>query len=44
MLFVKFYYQTGGWTPGYTFHGDAIRVFREFCGGDNPFAGKTICD
>ena len=41
MLFVKFYYQTGGWTPGYTFHGDAIR---EFCGGDNPFAGKTICD
>ena len=29
----------GGWTPGYTFHGDAIRVFREFFGGDNPFSG-----
>ena len=30
---------TGGWTPGYTFHGDAIKVFREFFGGDNPFSG-----
>ncbi|CAH3035359.1 dnaJ homolog subfamily B member 13 [Pocillopora verrucosa] len=27
-----------GWTPGYTFHGDAGRVFKEFFGGDNPFA------
>lgn len=24
---------------GYTFHGDARRVFNEFFGGDNPFAG-----
>jgi hypothetical protein len=31
---------TGGWTPGYTFHGDAIKVFREFFGGDNPFSGE----
>ncbi|XP_028412266.1 dnaJ homolog subfamily B member 13-like [Dendronephthya gigantea] len=29
---------TGGWTPGYTFHGDSLRVFREFFGGDNPFS------
>lgn len=28
-----------GWTPGYTFHGDAGRVFKEFFGGENPFAG-----
>ena len=28
-----------GWTPGYTFHGDANRVFKEFFGGNNPFAG-----
>ncbi|KAK3754830.1 hypothetical protein QZH41_002146 [Actinostola sp. cb2023] len=27
-----------GWTQGYTFHGDANRVFKEFFGGDNPFA------
>ena len=30
----------GAWTGGYTFHGDAERVFREFFGGDNPFQGK----
>ncbi|XP_046848364.1 dnaJ homolog subfamily B member 13-like [Xenia sp. Carnegie-2017] len=29
---------TDGWTPGYVFHGDALRVFREFFGGDNPFS------
>ena len=27
------------WTDGYVFHGDADRVFRDFFGGDNPFAG-----
>ena len=31
-----------GWTTGYTFHGDAARVFAEFFGGDNPFAGTQI--
>ena len=24
---------------GYTFHGDARRVFKEFFGGENPFSG-----
>nr|CAB3238721.1 hsp40 heat shock protein 40 [Phallusia mammillata] len=27
-----------GFTPGYTFHGDPEKVFREFFGGANPFA------
>lgn len=27
----------GAWTDGYTFHGNADKVFREFFGGDNPF-------
>jgi len=27
----------GAWTQGYTFHGNAEKVFREFFGGDNPF-------
>jgi len=25
------------WTHGYTFHGNADKVFRDFFGGDNPF-------
>lgn len=29
--------ESGAWTQGYTFHGDAHKVFREFFGGDNPF-------
>ncbi|KAK2162916.1 hypothetical protein NP493_1496g00028 [Ridgeia piscesae] len=29
--------QSGAWTDGYTFHGNAIKVFRDFFGGDNPF-------
>ena len=29
----------GEFVKGYTFHGDAKRVFRDFFGGDNPFAG-----
>ena len=27
----------GAWTEGYTFHGNAEKVFREFFGSDNPF-------
>ncbi|XP_010075569.1 PREDICTED: dnaJ homolog subfamily B member 13-like, partial [Pterocles gutturalis] len=26
------------WTAGYVFHNNPDRVFREFFGGDNPFA------
>ena len=33
---------TGAWTSGYTFHGDADRVFRDFFGGDNPFQGLLV--
>ena len=29
---------------GYTFHGDAKRVFNEFFGGDNPFAGIVLAE
>lgn len=29
---------TGAWTSGYTFHGNANKIFRDFFGGDNPFA------
>ncbi|KAK2148654.1 hypothetical protein LSH36_488g06012 [Paralvinella palmiformis] len=28
---------SGAWTQGYTFHGNADKVFRDFFGGDNPF-------
>lgn len=28
----------GGFTDGYTFHGNAEKVFRDFFGGSNPFA------
>merc|ERR1711931_54823 len=34
----------GGWTEGYTFHGDAKRVFRDFFGTDNPFADFQVPD
>ena len=33
---------SGGFTSGYTFHGDPFKVFSTFFGGDNPFAGKQI--
>ena len=33
---------TGGFTSGYTFHGDPFKVFSTFFGGTNPFAGKLI--
>lgn len=29
--------ESGAWTQGYTFHGNADKVFRDFFGGDNPF-------
>jgi len=32
----------GAWTTGYTFHGDAEKVFRQFFGGDNPYQGNDI--
>jgi len=32
----------GGWSDGYTFHGDAKRVFRDFFGTDNPFADFQV--
>ncbi|NXV21781.1 DJB13 protein, partial [Cepphus grylle] len=28
------------WTVGYVFHNNPDKVFREFFGGDNPFAGR----
>ena len=31
---------SGGFTSGYTFHGDPFKVFSTFFGGSNPFAGK----
>ncbi|XP_077976854.1 dnaJ homolog subfamily B member 13-like [Glandiceps talaboti] len=30
--------ESGAWTQGYTFHGDAHKVFTDFFGGDNPFS------
>ncbi|XP_065184663.1 dnaJ homolog subfamily B member 13-like [Sycon ciliatum] len=30
--------EEGGFSGGYNFHGNADQVFREFFGGDNPFA------
>ncbi len=32
---------SGAWTHGYTFHGNADKVFRNFFGGDNPFQGRS---
>lgn len=28
------------WSVGYVFHNNPDKVFREFFGGDNPFAGR----
>jgi DnaJ family protein B protein 13 len=28
------------WSEAYTFCGDPNKIFHEFFGGDNPFAGK----
>lgn len=30
----------GDFIEGYTFHGNAEQVFRDFFGGNNPFAGN----
>ena len=30
------------WNEGYVYHGDSDKVFRDFFGGDNPFAGTMI--
>uniref|UniRef100_A0A8C4QUZ3 DnaJ heat shock protein family (Hsp40) member B13 n=1 Tax=Eptatretus burgeri TaxID=7764 RepID=A0A8C4QUZ3_EPTBU len=38
-LEVGFPAEDGTWSPGYRFHGDAMRVFHEFFGGDNPYDG-----
>jgi len=32
--------EAGAWTHGYTFHGDADKIFRDFFGGNNPFQGE----
>ncbi|XP_066555452.1 dnaJ homolog subfamily B member 13 [Amia ocellicauda] len=29
---------SGAWTSGYTYHGNADKVFTDFFGGDNPFS------
>lgn len=34
--------EAGAWTYGYTFHGNAEKVFRDFFGGDNPFQGILL--
>lgn len=33
--------QAGAWNWGYTFHGNAEKVFRDFMGSENPFQGKA---
>ena len=38
MLVLKLHHS--GFASGYVFHGDADAVFREFFGGNNPFAGE----
>ena len=30
------------WSEGYVFHNDANQTFRDFFGGDNPFAGMSL--
>lgn len=31
--------ENGAWTEGYTYHENPEKIFRQFFGGDNPFAG-----
>lgn len=33
--------RSGAWSSGYTYHENPEKTFRQFFGGDNPFAGKT---
>lgn len=30
----------GAWSSKYVYHGNPDKTFRQFFGGDNPFAGK----
>lgn len=32
--------ENGAWSSGYVYHENADKIFRQFFGGDNPFAGK----
>lgn len=34
--------ENGAWTAGYTYHENPEKIFRQFFGGDNPFAGRII--
>lgn len=31
---------TGAWSSKYVYHGNPDKTFRQFFGGDNPFAGE----
>lgn len=33
----------GKFVEGYIFHGNSEQIFREFFGGNNPFAGMLCC-
>lgn len=33
--------ENGAWTTGYTYHENPEKIFRQFFGGDNPFAGRN---
>jgi DnaJ-class molecular chaperone len=33
----------GNFLEGYIFHGNSEQIFREFFGGNNPFAGMLCC-
>lgn len=33
---------TGAWSSKYIYHGKPEKTFRQFFGGDNPFAGEKI--
>ncbi|XP_057177749.1 dnaJ homolog subfamily B member 13 isoform X4 [Triplophysa rosa] len=35
---------SGAWSSGYTYHGNAEETFRQFFGGDNPFADFFTTD
>ncbi|XP_013993062.1 dnaJ homolog subfamily B member 13 isoform X2 [Salmo salar] len=36
--------ETGAWTSGYIYHGNPDKIFRQFFGGDNPFADFHMQD
>ncbi|XP_020340887.1 dnaJ homolog subfamily B member 13 isoform X2 [Oncorhynchus kisutch] len=36
--------ETGAWTSGYIYHGNPDKIFRQFFGGDNPFADFHMKD